>query len=134
MRTNLASALVLFSLIGLSCVSQSTDRLERTTWVNDKIDNCTSRLDFKTDGELIRYYCGIDESFDARYHIKGDTVFINEYHLISQAPGSSGEKEIRYVYKYVLESEKLIMVYYDDLKYPNPEIGRDDSFVFEKSK
>ncbi len=132
MRINLA--LVLLLIIGISCDGQLTDNLHNTTWLDDKYDNCTSRLEFKTDGELIAYYCALNESFDAQYHFEGDTIVINEYHLISQAPGSSGEKEVRYVYKYVLESDKLIQVYYDDLKYPNAEIGRNESFIFERLK
>jgi len=132
MKLNLA--LILLSFIGVSCASQSTDKLDNTQWLDDNFDNCTSRLDFKTDGELTVYYCGIDESFDALYDIEGDTVTINEYHLISQAPGSSREKEVRFVYKYVLESDKLIQVYYNDLKYNHEKIGRNESYVFERSK
>lgn len=132
MKTNLALVLLLF--ISNSCESQPTDKLDNTQWVDDNFDNCTSRLDFKTDGELTVYYCALDQSFDAQYHIEGDTIVIKEYHLISQAPGSDGEKEVRFVYKYVLESDSLVQVYYNDLKYHHEKIGRDDSYVFEKSK
>lgn len=130
-KTHLVGIILIFSV---GCGHHSIDSLDNTIWLNDKHDDCTSRLEFTTEGNLKTYYCALDEYFDAQYDIKEDTIIISEYHLISQAPGSSEEKEIRFVYKYILESNKLVQVYYDDLKHPNPEIGRNESFTFVKAK
>lgn len=126
--------LILFYLVAISCEHRSIQKLDNTIWIDDNFENCSSTLEFKTNGEMMVYYCGIDKFFDARYSIKGDTVIVNEYHLVSQNPGSIGDKEIRFIYKFLIETNRLVQVYYSDLKYPHEKIGRDDSFVFQKTK
>lgn len=114
------------------CSSQSTINLENTVWVNDKIDDCTSELQFRSSEECVIYYCGIDESFSGKYIIKADTVIIKEYHLKSEMPGSTGEKEVRFVFKYLLDDGILKLHYYQDLKNSYIQREFDESFQFIK--
>ena len=115
-----------------SCSTNSAMKLENSYWTNNRIDNCTSQLHLKQDGDCELYYCGLDQSFDGEYERINDTLYINEYHLITESPLNDGEKEIRFQFKYILEGDKLWMVEYKDLKSNYVKLGRDSSFVFDK--
>ncbi|MFT6214908.1 MAG: hypothetical protein ACJAS3_001304 [Roseivirga sp.] len=71
----------------VSCKGQSMHEPEGTTWFNDKLGNCRNQLQFAPNGKLKVYNCGFDEFSNARFRIKGDTVFIDHNPSISEAPG-----------------------------------------------
>lgn len=129
---------ILFIFLSLSylsgCYGQVSIDLENTIWVNNRIDNCTSELQFSDSDECVIYYCGLDESFSGKYFTKADTVIIEEYHLVSEMPGNTGEKEIRFVFKYLLDEGVLKMFYYQDTKYDYIREGFDESFQFIKKQ
>lgn len=129
---------LLFTFLVLAChtgcCGQSSISLENTIWVNNKIDNCISELQFRDSGECMIYYCGLDETFSGKYFTKSDTVVIEEYHLKSEMPGSTGEKEVRFVFKYLLDEGILKLFYYQDLKYDYTREGFDESFQYTKKQ
>lgn len=118
----------------VGCIEQSSINLENTIWINSKIDSCTSELHFKDSEDCMIYYCGIDESFSGKYFTKADTVVVEEYHLKSEMPGSTSEKEIRFIFKYLLDDGVMRMFYYQDLKYDYTDKGFDESFQFTKKQ
>ncbi len=124
--------LVLLFIVG--CYGQPSINLENTVWTNNKIDNCISELQFGDSGECMIYYCGLDETFSGKYYVKSDTIVIEEYHLKSEMPGSTGEKEVRFVFKYLLDEYILKMFYFQDLKYDYTREGFDESFQYTRTK
>jgi len=115
-----------------SCSINSVIDVENSYWINNRIDNCSSQLKFKLDGDCELYYCGLDQTFDGEYEVINDTLFISEYHLVSESPLNDGTTEIRFQFKYVKEDDKLWMVEYRDLRSEYIKFGRDSLFVFEK--
>jgi hypothetical protein len=128
-RISLKIIIVLLTCISI-CYGQSATNLENTVWINDRLDDCTSEMRFKLHNECLLYYCDLDEIYSGKYYIKADTVIIKEYHLRSEMPGSNDEKEVRFIYKYLLDRGMLKLFYYQDLKYDYIEEGYDESFQY----
>lgn len=134
MKTMRIKLMFLVIILQAGCYGQPSINLENTVWTNNKMDDCTSKLQFRDSGECMIYYCGLDETFSGKYYVKSDTIVIEEYHLKSEMPGSTGEKEIRFVFKYLLDENILKMFYFQDLKYDYTQEGFDESYQFTRTQ
>jgi hypothetical protein len=117
-----------------SCNKKPKTQLENSLWVNETLDNCTSNIRFTNSTDCLIYYCNFDITYTGKYFINDDTITIQEFHFISEAPGSSDEKEVRHMYKYLLDNNTLKLFYYHDLKYDYTKESFDTSFQFIKKQ
>ncbi|UII20498.1 hypothetical protein [Fulvivirga ligni] len=83
--------------------------LSSSKWTCSVAPGCTDTLLLNINQEGREYRCEMLIDNKIIYDVRYDTLFIQEYGLVSEIDASKGE-EVKYTYKYVLINESLRMV------------------------
>ena len=83
--------------------------LNGTIWIRHVATDCIDSLMFSTNVEGREFRCEMQIDNRFIYRVLDDTLFMNEYGLISEVDGLKGE-EIKHRWRYVLDSRGLLML------------------------
>jgi len=126
---------MLSAILFFSCSSSGQIDIENTRWERELDSGCISYWDFESKGDCEFYNCNFEKIFSGTYEFNQDTLVLKELDYVSQSPiNRSYEKEVKYVYKYIIRNDSLIRVYYEDVKYERKVVGLKKNFFYRKSK
>lgn len=89
-------------------IKQSIDNIDNSIWINTPFPDCIDSLIILNEGGYF-YSCERTISSDIEWKIISDTLFINQFGLISEVDENSG-MEIKSKYKIIKSDNKLVFV------------------------